>query len=72
MGGLLGLGIAGVITSALQRVPVMFISLRRLSVPFWVLAASVLLSMMVGVASSFFPAWNASRRPIVTCLRFTD
>ena len=72
MGGLLGLGIAGVITSALQHVPVMFISLRRLSVPFWVLAASVLLSMMVGVASSFFPAWNASRRPIVTCLRFTD
>lgn len=72
LGGLLGLGIAGVITSALQHVPVMFISLRRLSVPFWVLAASVLLSMMVGVASSFFPAWNASRRPIVTCLRFTD
>ena len=72
VGGLLGLGIAGVITSALRHVPVMFISLRRLNLPFWVLAASVMLSMLVGVASSFFPAWNASRRPIVTCLRFTD
>ncbi|HUJ72060.1 MAG TPA: FtsX-like permease family protein [Verrucomicrobiae bacterium] len=72
VGGLLGLGIAGVITSALRHVPVMFISLRRLSLPFWVLAATVMLSMLVGVASSFVPAWNASRRPIVACLRFTD
>ncbi|HLN01728.1 MAG TPA: FtsX-like permease family protein [Bryobacteraceae bacterium] len=72
LGGILGLAIAGVITSALRHVPVMFISLRRLNVPLWVLAASVALSMMVGLASSFFPAWNASRRPIVTCLRFTD
>ena len=72
VGGILGLCIAGVITSMLRHVPVMFISLRRLNLPFWVLAASVMLSMMVGVASSFFPAWNASRRPIVTCLRFTD
>jgi len=72
LGGILGLGIAGVITSMLRHVPVMFISLRRLNLPLWVLAASVTLSMLVGVASSFFPAWNASRRPIVNCLRFTD
>jgi putative ABC transport system permease protein len=72
LGGIVGLAIAGAITSALRHVPVMFISLRRLNVPLWVLAASVALSMMVGVASSFVPAWNASRRPIVTCLRFTD
>jgi len=72
LGGILGLAIAGVITSALRHVPLMFFSLRRLNVPLWVLAASVALSMMVGLASSFFPAWNASRRPIVTCLRFTD
>jgi putative ABC transport system permease protein len=72
LGGVLGLGIAGVITSALRRVPVMFVSLRKLDVPIWVLAACLFLAMFVGVASSFFPAWNASRRPIVTCLRFTD
>jgi len=72
VGGVLGLAIAGAITSALRHVSLMFFSLRRLNVPFWVLAASVGLAMMVGLASSFFPAWNASRRPIVTCLRFTD
>lgn len=72
VGGILGLGIAGVITSALRHVPVMFFSLRRLGLPLWILTANVLLAMMVGVVSSFFPAWNASRRPIVTCLRFTD
>lgn len=72
VGGILGLAVAGVITSALRHVPLMFFSLRRLGLPFWVLAASVALAMMVGVVSSFFPAWNASRRPIVTCLRFTD
>jgi putative ABC transport system permease protein len=72
VGGILGLGIAGVITAALRHVPVMFFSLRRLGLPFWILAANVLLAMMVGLVSSFVPAWNASRRPIVTCLRFTD
>jgi putative ABC transport system permease protein len=71
-GGILGLGIAAVILSALRRVPVMFVSLRALAIPVWVLCASLLLAMLVGVASSFVPAWNASRRPIVTCLRFTD
>ncbi len=72
VGGVLGLGIAGIITAGLRHVHLMFISLRRLNLPFWVLAASVALAMMVGFASSFFPAWNASRRPIVNCLRFTD
>jgi putative ABC transport system permease protein len=72
LGGILGLGIAGGITSALRRVPVMFISLRKLNVPVWVLGGCLFLAMFVGVASSFFPAWNASRRPIIACLRFTD
>jgi putative ABC transport system permease protein len=72
VGGILGLGFAAAILSALRSVPVMFVSLRGLAIPVWVLGASLLLAMLVGVASSFFPAWNASRRSIVTCLRFTD
>ncbi len=72
VGGILGLGIAGVITAGLRHIPVMFFSLRRLGLPLWILASNVLLAMMVGLVSSFFPAWNASRRPIITCLRFTD
>jgi len=71
-GGILGLGIAAAIISAIRHVPVMFISLKNLAVPSWVLGGSLLLAVAVGVASSFFPAWNASRRPITTCLRFTD
>jgi putative ABC transport system permease protein len=72
IGGMLGLAIAGAIVSALRRAPAMFVSLKALMVPGWVLAGCVLLAVAVGLASSFFPAWNASRRPIVTCLRFTD
>jgi len=71
-GGILGLAIAAAIVSALRRAPAMFISLRAMAVPVWVVGASLLLAVMVGVASSFVPAWNASRRPIVMCLRFTD
>ena len=71
-GGILGLGLAAFIVSVLRRAPLMFINLKTMNVPVWVLAASLMLAMTVGVASSFFPAWNASRRPIVTCLRFTD
>ncbi|MBZ5592292.1 MAG: FtsX-like permease family protein [Acidobacteriia bacterium] len=72
LGGMLGLGIAAAIVSAMRHVPIMFVSLKRLAVPPWVLAGCLVLAVVVGVASSFFPAWNASRRPITTCLRFTD
>ena len=71
-GGILGLGIATAIISAMRHVPIMFVSLKTLAVPLWVLGGSLLLAVAVGVASSFVPAWNASRRPITTCLRFTD
>jgi len=71
-GGILGLGIATAIISAMRHVPIMFVSLKTLAVPPWVLGGSLLLAVAVGVASSFFPAWNAARRPITTCLRFTD
>jgi putative ABC transport system permease protein len=72
VGGMLGLGIAAGILSAMRHVPMMFVSLKTLAVPSWVLGGSLLLAVLVGVTSSFFPAWNASRRPITTCLRFTD
>jgi putative ABC transport system permease protein len=71
-GGILGLGIAAAIVSAMRHVPMMFVSLKALAVPSWVLGGSLLLAVAVGVASSFFPAWNASRRAITSCLRFTD
>jgi putative ABC transport system permease protein len=72
IGGILGLGIASGILSTLRGAPAMFVNLKALALPLWVIGASLLLAVAVGLASSFVPAWNAARRPIVTCLRFTD
>lgn len=72
IGGILGLGIASGILSTLRGAPAMFVNLKALALPLWVVGASLLLAVAVGLASSFVPAWNAARRPIVTCLRFTD
>ena len=71
-GGILGLGIAGGMLSALRGAPALLVNLKALALPSWVIGASLLLAVAVGLASSFVPAWNAARRPIVTCLRSTD
>jgi putative ABC transport system permease protein len=71
-GAAIGLLLSVGICSFLSRGPSTFVDLKALSVPPVVAAAGFGLAAIIGLVSSFIPAWNASRRPIVECLRFTD
>jgi putative ABC transport system permease protein len=71
-GGALGFGIAQGVIAVLRKLPVMFINLTHLSISPGVALAGVLLAAMVGLLSSVVPAWGASRRGIIDCLRLAD
>lgn len=71
-GGVLGLALAALAVAWLRRMPAVFVDLKALTIPAWVMGSAFLLAAIVGLASSCLPAWGASRRPIVECLRFTD
>ena len=71
-GGVLGLALAALAVAWIRRMPAVFVDLKALTIPAWVMGSAFLLAAIVGLASSCLPAWGASRRPIVECLRFTD
>jgi putative ABC transport system permease protein len=72
IGGVLGLLLAAGICGALRRAPSLVADMSRISIPPPVVVFSLLVAALIGVVSSFVPAWSASRRSIVECLRFTD
>lgn len=72
LGGAIGFGIAQGIILVLRKLPVMFVNLSRLSISPGVAMAGLLLAALVGVFSSVLPAWGASRRNIIDCLRLAD
>jgi putative ABC transport system permease protein len=71
-GAVLGLLFAHGICEIIRQGPITFADLKALHVPPAVMAFGLGLAGFVGVLSSFIPAWGASRRSIVECLRFTD
>jgi putative ABC transport system permease protein len=71
-GAALGLAMAGIIIQVLRTLPSVFADMRGLRVPPEVLGVALLLAVVVGVAAAAVPAWNASRKSIVACLRFND
>jgi putative ABC transport system permease protein len=71
-GGMLGLLLALLVVAWLRTFPVLFVNLKTLTIPAWLAGGALLLAAAVGLISSWVPAWGASRRPIVECLRFTD
>ncbi len=72
LGGGLGLLFAYGICAVLRRGPSIYADLKALTMPSSVIALSLLVAAGIGLASSFVPAWTASRRSIVESLRFTD
>jgi putative ABC transport system permease protein len=72
VGGALGLAISAGICDFIRRGPITFVDLKMLHVPPEVAALGLLLAALIGFSSSIVPAWGASRRPIIDCLRFTD
>lgn len=71
-GGVLGLALATLLISVLHESPSMFADMSRLVMPAWVLGTCLVVAVVIGVSSAFVPAWNASRRPIIDAMRFTD
>jgi putative ABC transport system permease protein len=72
IGAALGLLISMGICAFIRQGPITFVDLKALRVPPVVTALGLALAVLIGVSSSIVPAWSASRRPIVECLRFTD
>jgi putative ABC transport system permease protein len=71
-GGLLGLALASVLCAGVRNGPTFIYELKKLHIEPGVGLACLLLALLIGVASSFVPAWNASRISIVDALRSTD
>lgn len=72
IGGALGLAGAGAIVSVLHNVPVIFVDLKALSISPVLAIVALLLAAAIGTLSSAVPAWTASRRGVIECLKLAD
>lgn len=72
IGGALGIALAGGLCAVIRGFPSTFADFSRLSVTPIVAATCLLVAGMIGLVSSFIPAWGASRRPITEALKFSD
>ncbi|MBX9602355.1 MAG: ABC transporter permease [Bryobacteraceae bacterium] len=72
LGGALGLFLAMVLAAGIRQGPAVFQQLKQVYITPTVALAGIAAALLIGVASSFTPAWNASRTPILTALRATD
>jgi putative ABC transport system permease protein len=71
IGGILGCGLAQLLTGAIRQMPGFIGEFKTLTILPPVGAALLLLAVVIGLASSFIPAWTASRTNILDSLRYT-
>lgn len=71
-GGALGYLLGSGLCVAMRHAPVLFSQIKTLAFGPFVSLVCVSVSLIIGLASSVFPAWRASRLPIVEALRSTD
>lgn len=72
LGGVLGLLITAGVCAVLRDIPLLFADLRRVQLTPQAVAITLGLAAFIGAASAGWPAWSASRRPIVIALRFRE
>lgn len=72
IGGALGVLLATGLCAWMRSLPSMFADLSQLRVTAPVAAICLLVAAMIGLVSSFIPAWGASRRPIIEALKYSD
>ena len=72
IGGMLGLALASALCSVVRQGPAFISQLKTLTIPPPVALACLALAAVIGVVSSFVPAWGASRTSIVEALRRND
>jgi len=69
LGGMVGLGLSVLLTSAVRSGPSFLQALKTLSITPDIAGLLLLVAVFIGVTSSFIPAFNASRTPILVSLR---
>ena len=69
-GGLLGSGLAAAVCGAIRNGPAAFQQVRNLNVDASVATLSLAIAVLVGLVSSFVPAWSASRVSVVESIRY--
>jgi putative ABC transport system permease protein len=72
LGGVLGLLLASSICFVMRQGPSMFTDVNRLYVNGEIVAVCLLAAALIGIVSSLWPAWTASRKSIVEALRYND
>jgi putative ABC transport system permease protein len=72
IGGVLGIALASGLCALIRSFPSTFADLSQLRVTASVAAICLLVAGLIGLISSFIPAWGASRRPIIDSLKFSD
>jgi putative ABC transport system permease protein len=71
-GGIIGLGLAYLVCLGLHQVPSTFLNMPDITIPPLLSLACLAIAAAIGTASSTWPAWSASRKPIVEALRSTN
>jgi putative ABC transport system permease protein len=71
LGGAIGCLLAVGLTYALRQMPAFIQQLKTLTLAPGVVALLLLVSVLIGVVSSFIPAWTAARTSIVESLRYS-
>ncbi len=71
IGGVIGCLMASGLTYLVRQAPAFIIQLKTLTLEPSVAALILVIGVCIGVASSFIPAWNASRTPILDSLRYS-
>ncbi len=69
LGGIVGLGLAVALTSVVRNGPSFIQAMKTLTITPDVGAVLLVVALVIGVASSFIPAFNAARTPILDSLR---
>jgi putative ABC transport system permease protein len=72
IGGALGLGLAAGMCALARQAPSMFTDMSRIHIPLPVIGVGMAVALVIGLVSSFIPAYGASRKSIVEALRVTD
>lgn len=71
IGGAIGCLLASGLAFGVRQMPAFISQLKTLTIVPPVAAGLVLIALLIGVASSFIPAWNASRTSILDALRYS-
>jgi putative ABC transport system permease protein len=71
IGGLLGYGLAVALAGVIRQAPGFFAEFKTLTIVPPVAAMLLVAAVLIGLVSSFVPAWHASRTNIIESLRYS-